>query len=91
MAAKELSWEFITETGKQKYILVKKSENEHFVFRTPGVSTPSTKESTNVSNWEGEIVRWGSIPKKIRRWVLRKRIKPSPEDQKTLISVQNTK
>ena len=83
-ANKEISWEFIRETGGKKYILVKQTEKEYFVFRTPKHSAPASKHDYTLENWEGEIAPWGGIPVKVRNWLVRKRVKPDPENQAVL-------
>ncbi len=82
---KEVSWEFIHETGRKKYFLVKKSEAEYFIFRTPSVSSKEAKSSYTLVDWEGEIVPWGGVPAKVRNWLPRKKITPSLEKPGNLI------
>ena len=78
---KEISSEFIRETRGQKYFLVKRSEGEYFIFRTPSEG----KTSVTLANWEGEVVPWGGIPVKIRVLIARKKVKPDPRDQTILV------
>ena len=85
MAAKETFWEFIRETGSKKYFLVKKKEDEYFVFRSPKLSGVTSKLNHTLENWEGEIVPWGGVPAKIRKWLLRKKVTPDPKKQEVLI------
>jgi len=82
---KEISWEFVRETRAQKYFLVKGSEKEYFVFRTPSASAAGTKNHYTLDNWEGEIAPWGGIPAKVRVWLSRKRVKQDPKNQKILL------
>ena len=84
MATKEASWEFIHETNRKKYFLVKQDENEYFVFRTPKYSEVASKHNHTLGNWEGEIVPWGGVPAKVRRWLTRKKVKPEPTKAETL-------
>lgn len=83
---KEVSWEFIHETSGKKYFLVKKSEAEYFVFRTPSSSSEEAKSAYTLVNWEGEIVPWGGVPAKVRNWLSRKQISPSLEKPGSLTS-----
>jgi len=83
---KEISWEFIRETNGKKYILAKRSDKEFFVFRTPKNTAEKSKLDYTLSNWEGEIAAWGSIPVKVRRWLLVKRVSPDPKKQEVLIA-----
>ncbi len=82
---KEVSWEFIHETGGKKYFLVKKSEAEYFVFRTPSSSSKGAKSSHTLVDWEGEVVPWGGVPAKVRNWLARKKITPSSERAGSLV------
>ncbi|OGY22296.1 MAG: hypothetical protein A2126_03915 [Candidatus Woykebacteria bacterium GWB1_45_5] len=77
MAKKELSWQFIRETGRKKYFLVQSSRDEYFIFRTPGFVEEGSKNFYSLANWEGEIVPWGSTPAKVRSWLVRKKVKPT--------------
>jgi len=86
MATKELSYEFIWETGSQKYFLVKKDEAEYFIFRTPPGSSEKSKNRFTLANWEGEIVVWGSVPSKVRDWLLRKKVRPDPKKPEIITS-----
>jgi hypothetical protein len=86
MATKELSFEFIWETGGQKYFLVKESENEYVIFRTPPASLEKSKNRVDLANWGGENIAWGTVPAKIRDWVSRKKVKPDPKNPEILIS-----
>lgn len=83
---KEISWEFIRETNSKKYFLAKKAEKEFFVFRTPKNTAEKSKLDYTLANWEGEIAAWGSIPVKVRNWLLRKKVSPDPKKQETLIT-----
>ncbi len=76
---KEVSWEFIHETNSKKYFLVKKSESEYFIFRTPSATSKEAKSSYTLVDWEGETVPWGGVPAKVRNWLSRKKIAPSLE------------
>jgi hypothetical protein len=82
---KEVSWEFIRETGKKKYFLVKQTDKEYFVFRTPKSTQEKTSRNHSLENWEGEIVIWGGIPAKVRRWLIRKKVAPDPKKQESLV------
>jgi hypothetical protein len=86
---KEVSWEFVHETSGKKYFLVKKSDTEYFVFRTPATISGETKDDYTLSEWEGEIVPWGGVwggvPVKVRGWLARKKIKPDTKNQKILV------
>ena len=85
VASKEISWEFIRETNSKKYFLAKKGEKEFFVFRTPKNTAEKSKLDYTLANWEGEIAAWGSIPVKVRNWLLRKKVSPDPKKQEILI------
>jgi hypothetical protein len=82
---KEVSWEFVHETSGKKYFLVKKSDTEYFVFRTPATISGETKDDYTLSEWEGEIVPWGGVPLKVRGWLSRKKLGPNTKDQKILV------
>ncbi|MDP2721055.1 MAG: hypothetical protein Q8O75_03895 [bacterium] len=82
---KEIAWELIRETRNQKYFLVKRSEAEYFIFRTPSKSSEKSKNATTLANWEGEITPWGGVPVKIRALIARKEVKPDPRDQTILV------
>jgi hypothetical protein len=86
MAQKELSYEFIHETGGRKYFLVKEAENEYFIFRTPPTSFEKSKNRVDLANWGGENIAWGTVPAKIRDCVSRKKVKPDPKNPEILIS-----
>ena len=85
MPAKELKHEFLRETDCQKYFLVKRSDGEYFVFRAPGKSEDKSKDRTTLLDWEGEIVGWGNVPKKIRKLILRKNLKLLESNQKAIV------
>jgi len=88
MAKKEFSWEFIWETAGRKYFLVKKADDEYFIFRSPGTALEKAKNYLILGNREGEKVPWGAVPAKIRIRVASQKIKPSPQNQDILISEQ---
>ncbi|HEX7456766.1 MAG TPA: hypothetical protein VF303_04910 [Candidatus Nanoarchaeia archaeon] len=79
VAKKEISWEFIRETNSKKYFLVKRLEDQYFIFRTPAASDEKSKNRTTLANWEGEIVGWGNVPAKLRVWLKRKKVKIDPK------------
>lgn len=85
MEKKNLHWEIITEARSQKYILVKKTEGKFSIFRTPPIASEGSKNQVSLGEWEGEIVPWGTIPKGVRKVILRKRVKPSTSDQNLLV------
>lgn len=85
MAAKDITYEFLWETGRQKYFLVKTKEGTFFIFRTPGKADSKAKDRTVLFEWEGEKVVWGGVPKKVRMWVKRKGLEPLGKNQKILI------
>ena len=85
MAIKEVKHEYLWESVGQKYFLVKRSDEESFIFRTPGKQEEKSKDRVELLNWEGEIIHWGNIPKKIRKWVAKKNFKPSEKNTKVLI------
>jgi len=85
MATKEISFEFIRETGSRKYFLVKKAGDEYFIFRTPP-SSEKSKNQVDLANWEGEIVVWGGVPAKVRDWILRKKVQPDTRKPEILVS-----
>ena len=82
--AKELSYEFIWETGRKKYFLVKKDEAEYFIFRTPP-SSEKSKNQVDLANWEGEVVPWGGVPVKIRSWLGHKKVSLASPKSTTII------
>ena len=86
MAAKDIKYEYIWETGNQKYFLVRKPNEEFFVFRTPGKIEPRSKDRVMVVEWEGETMPWGGIPRIVRERIMKKNLRPSEKDQKTIIS-----
>ncbi len=79
-----LLWEYIREIRGQKYILVKKTDEEYFLFRTPAQAEKSQNQFS-LENWEGEIVPWGGVPAKVRGWLARKKVKADPKKQEILI------
>ena len=85
MATKEISFEFIRETGSKKYFLVKKTESEYFIFRAPP-SSEKSKNQVDLANWEGEIVPWGGVPAKVRDWILRKKVQPDARKPEILVT-----
>ena len=85
MALKELKYEYLWETNGQKYFIVRRSDEESFIFRTPGKQEEKSKDRTKLINWEGEITQWGNTPKKIRKWIVKKNFKPSEKNAKILI------
>jgi len=86
MAAKDIKYDYIWKTGNQKYFLVKKPDDEFFVFRSPGKNQPESKDQTNLGEWQGETLPWGGIPRMIREWIMKKNLIPSEKDQKTILS-----
>ena len=85
MAARDIKYDYIWETGNQKYFLVRKTNQEFFVFRTPGKTKPESKDRTTLGEWEGETAPWGGVPRMIREWIMRKNLRPSEKDQKTIL------
>ena len=88
MAKKEFSWEFILETARSKYFLIKQSEGEYLVFRPSVTPVEGSKNYVELGAWKGERLPWGSTPTKVRNRILRKKINPSPQSQDILISSQ---
>lgn len=82
-AKKENDFEFLRETFGRKYFLVKKDDKSYFVFRTPG-AFEGEKLKYELANWVGEVVPWGLVPAKVRKWLSDMHIKPHEGDQKTL-------
>jgi hypothetical protein len=85
MAKKELSWQFIHETGGQKYFLVQSSRDEYFVFRTPPAASTESKSHYTLANWEGEVVPWGGVPVKVRSWLGHKKVRLASPKSTTII------
>lgn len=86
MAVKEAKYEYLWETEGQKYFIVKRSDEESFIFRTPGKQEENSKDRIELKEWEGEVTQWGNTPKKIRKWITKKNLRPSEKNKKILIS-----